>query len=136
MVSEIKARVLIVPVLVKLFLRRQLIRPKLNFPLVAICSLILSLVHSIGSFSYRVLKSNYSVEGKVSPRQEVSVLSVYQSVVVSQQKSVGKQSVRRREKSVLCPLNYPSSLSELLKTLRPRANLYTYRRPMLSQNHT
>ena len=45
-------------VLVKLFLRRYLIRPKLNSPLVAIYSLILSLVHSIGSSSYKVLNSD------------------------------------------------------------------------------
>ena len=45
-------------VLVKLFLRRYLICPKLNSPLVAICSLISSLVYSIGSSSYKVLNSN------------------------------------------------------------------------------
>ena len=45
-------------VLAKLFLRRQLICPKVNFPLVAIYSLILSLVHFIGSSSYKVLNSN------------------------------------------------------------------------------
>jgi len=44
--------------LVKLFLRRYLIHPKLNSPPVTICSLILSLVHSIGSSSYKVLNSN------------------------------------------------------------------------------
>jgi len=57
-VSEVKIRVLIVLVLVKLFLRRYLIYPKLNSPLVAIYSLILSLVYSIGSFSYKMLNSN------------------------------------------------------------------------------
>jgi len=57
-VSKVKIRVLIVLVLVKLFLRRYLICPKLNSPLVAICSLILSLVYSIGSSSYKVLNSN------------------------------------------------------------------------------
>ena len=64
-VSKVKVGVLIVVckigflvVLVKLFLKRQLIRPKLNFPLVAIYSLILSLVHSVGSSSYRVLNSD------------------------------------------------------------------------------
>jgi len=57
-VNEVKIGVLMVLVLVKLFLRRYLIRPKLNSPLVAICSLILSLVYSIGSSSYKVLNSN------------------------------------------------------------------------------
>jgi len=64
-VSKIKIRVLIIDykvrfliVLVKLFLRRYLICPKLNSPLVTICSLILSLVYSIGSSSYKVLNSN------------------------------------------------------------------------------
>ena len=50
--------VLVLVALAKLFLRRQLIRPKLNFPLAAIYSLISSLVHSIGSCSYKVLNSN------------------------------------------------------------------------------
>ena len=45
-------------VLAKLFLRRQLICPKVNFLPVAICSLILGLVHFIGSSSYKVLNSN------------------------------------------------------------------------------
>jgi len=58
MAGEVKIRVAIVLVLVKLFLRRWLIRLKLNSPLVAIYSLILSLVHSISSSSYSVLKSN------------------------------------------------------------------------------
>jgi len=58
-IGKIKVRVLMVLVLVKLFLRRKLICSKLNFPLVAICSLILSLIHFIGSSFYRVLKSNY-----------------------------------------------------------------------------
>jgi len=58
MVGKVKIRVLIVLVLVKLFLRRYLIRPKLNSPLVAIYSLILSLVHSIRSSSYKVLNSD------------------------------------------------------------------------------
>jgi len=57
-VGKVKIRVLIVLVLVKLFLRRYLICPKLNSPLVAIYSLILSLVYSIGSSSYKVLNSN------------------------------------------------------------------------------
>jgi len=51
-----KVRFLIV--LVKLFLRRYLIYPKLNSPLVTIYSLILGLVYSIGSSSYKVLNSN------------------------------------------------------------------------------
>ena len=58
MVSKVKIRVLIVLVLVKLFLKRYLIRPKLNSPLVAICSLILSLIHFIRSSSYKVLNSD------------------------------------------------------------------------------
>ena len=58
MASEIKIRVLMVLVLAKLFLRRQLIRPKVNFPLVAIYSLILGLVYSIGSSSCKVLNSD------------------------------------------------------------------------------
>ena len=45
-------------VLVKLFLKRYLIRPKLNSPPVAICSLILSLVYSIRYSSYKVLNSD------------------------------------------------------------------------------
>ena len=64
-VSKAKIRVSIVDrkvrfliVLVKLFLRRYLIHPKLNTPLVTIYSLILYLVHSIGSSSYKVLNSN------------------------------------------------------------------------------
>jgi len=57
-VSKVKIRVLIVLVLVKLFLRRYLIHPKLNSPPVTIYSLILSLVHSIGSSSYKVLNSD------------------------------------------------------------------------------
>jgi len=58
MVGKVKIGVLIVVVLVKLFLRRYLIRPKLNSPPVAIYSLILSLVYSIGSSSCKVLNSN------------------------------------------------------------------------------
>jgi len=58
MVGEVKIRVLMVLVLVKLFLRRYLIRSKLNSPPVAIYSLILSLVHSVGSSSYKVLNSD------------------------------------------------------------------------------
>jgi len=58
MVSKVKIRVLMVLVLVKLFLRRYLIHPKLNSPLVAIYSLILSSVHFIGSSSCRVLNSD------------------------------------------------------------------------------
>jgi len=57
-VSKIKIRVLMVLVLAKLFLRRQLIRPKVNFPLVTMYSLILGLVHPIGSSSYKVLNSD------------------------------------------------------------------------------
>jgi len=57
-VGEVKIRVLMVLVLVKLFLRRYLICPKLNSPLVAIYSLILSLVYFIGSSFYKVLNSN------------------------------------------------------------------------------
>jgi len=57
-VSKVNIGVLIVLVLVKLFLRRYLIHPKLNSPLVAIYSLISSLVYSIGSSSYKVLNSN------------------------------------------------------------------------------
>jgi hypothetical protein len=58
-VSKVKIRVLIVLVLAKLFLRRYLIYPKLNSPLVTIYSLILNLVYSIGLSSYSILKSNY-----------------------------------------------------------------------------
>jgi len=58
MVGKVKIGVLMVLVLIKLFLRRYLIRPKLNSPPVAICSLILSLVYSIGSSSYKVLNSD------------------------------------------------------------------------------
>jgi len=57
-VGEVKIRVLIVLVLVKLFLRRYLICFKLNSPPVTICSLTLSLVHFIGSSFYKVLNSN------------------------------------------------------------------------------
>ena len=61
--GEVKIRVSVVLVLVlipaKLFLRRYLIYPKLNSPLVAIYSLTLSLVYSIGSSSYRVLNSDW-----------------------------------------------------------------------------
>jgi len=60
--GEIKIGVLVVLVLVlilvKLFLRRYLICPELNSPLVAIYSLILSLVHSVRSFFYKILNSN------------------------------------------------------------------------------
>jgi len=56
LIMDYKVRFLIV--LVKLFLRRYLIRPKLNSPLVAIYSLILSLVYSIVSSSYKALNSN------------------------------------------------------------------------------
>ena len=49
---------ILILVLAKLFLRRLLIYPKLNFLLAAIYSLISSLVHSIGSSFYRVLNSN------------------------------------------------------------------------------
>jgi len=65
-VNKIKIRVLIVLMLAKLFLRRYLIYPKLNFSLVAIYSLISSLVHFIGSSSYRVLKSNYRTVTRLS----------------------------------------------------------------------
>jgi len=56
LIVDYKVRFLIV--LVKLFLRRYLIHPKLNSPLVAIYSLILSLVHFIESFSCKVLNSD------------------------------------------------------------------------------
>src|SRR6266702_6598433 len=60
--GEIKIGVLVVLVLVlilvKLFLRRYLIHPELNSPLVTIYSLILSSVYSIKSSSYKVLNSN------------------------------------------------------------------------------
>ena len=58
-VGEVKIRVSVILILVKLFLKRQLIHPKLNFPLVAIYSLISSLVYSIGLSFYSVLKSDY-----------------------------------------------------------------------------
>src|SRR6266568_4277538 len=45
-------------ILVKLFLRRYLICPELNSPLVAIYSLISSLVHSVRSSFCKVLNSN------------------------------------------------------------------------------
>jgi hypothetical protein len=57
-VSIVDCKVRFLMVLVKLFLRRYLICPKLNSPLVAMYSLILSLVYSIGSSSYKVLNSN------------------------------------------------------------------------------
>ena len=56
--SKVKIKVRFSIVLVKLFLRRYLIYPKLNSPLVTIYSLILSLVYSIGSSFYRVLNNN------------------------------------------------------------------------------
>ena len=60
--GEIKIRVLVVLVLVlilvKLFLRRYLIHPELNSPLVTIYSLISSSVHSVRSSSYKVLNSD------------------------------------------------------------------------------
>ena len=60
-----KIRFLVVLVLVlalaKLFLRRQLIYSKLNFPLATMYSLISSLVHSIGSCFCRVLNSNLGI---------------------------------------------------------------------------
>ena len=66
-VSKVKIRVLIMDckvrfliVLVKLFLKKYLIYPKLNSPLVAIYSLILNSVYSVESSSYSVLKSNYT----------------------------------------------------------------------------
>src|SRR6266568_9517453 len=62
MAGEIEIGVLVVLVLVlilvKLFLRRYLIRPELNSPLVAIYSLILSLVYSVGSSFCKVLNSD------------------------------------------------------------------------------
>ena len=60
MVGEVEIRVLMVLVLIlaKLFLKRYLICPELNSPPVAICSLILSLVYSVGSSSCSVLKSD------------------------------------------------------------------------------
>ena len=48
LIVDYKVRFLIV--LVKLFLRRYLICLELNSLLVAMCSLILGLIHSIGSF--------------------------------------------------------------------------------------
>src|SRR6266702_405782 len=48
----------LVLILAKLFLRRYLIRPELNSPLVAIYSLISSSVHSVGSSSCKVLNSD------------------------------------------------------------------------------
>ena len=61
-ISKVKVKVLVVLVLVlvlaKLFLRRQLIYSKLNFPLAIIYFLISNSVHFIGSSSYRVLNSN------------------------------------------------------------------------------
>ena len=60
--GEIKIGVLVVLVLVlilvKLFLRRYLIYLKLNSPLVAIYSLILSSVYFVRSFSCKVLNSD------------------------------------------------------------------------------
>ena len=56
LVIDYKVEFLIV--LVKLFLRRYLIYPKLNSPLVAIYSLILYLIYFIGSSSYSILQSN------------------------------------------------------------------------------
>ena len=58
--SKVKIGVAIVLVLVlilvKLFLRRQAIRPKLNSPPVAIQSLISDSVYSVGLSSYKVLQ--------------------------------------------------------------------------------
>jgi len=60
--GEIEIGVLVVLVLVlilvKLFLRRYLIRPELNSPLVIIYSLILSSVHFVKSSSCKVLNSD------------------------------------------------------------------------------
>src|SRR6266702_1021711 len=60
--GEVEIGVLVVLVLVlilvKLFLRRYLIHPELNSPLVAIYSLISSSVHFIGFFFYKVLNSD------------------------------------------------------------------------------
>jgi len=60
--GEIEIRVsvilVLVLILVKLFLRKYLIYPELNSPLVAIYSLILSLVHSVKSSFYKVLNSD------------------------------------------------------------------------------
>ena len=60
--DKVKIKVIIVLVLVlilvKLFLRRQAIYFKLNFLLVTIYSLILDLVYSVGSSSYKVLNNN------------------------------------------------------------------------------
>ena len=62
MAGEIEIRVsvvlVLVLILVKLFLKRYLIYPKLNSPLVVIYSLILSSVHSVGSFFCKVLNSD------------------------------------------------------------------------------
>ena len=63
--SKVKIRVLIMDckvrfliVLVKLFLKRYLIYPELNSPLITIYSLILYSVYSIKSSSYKVLNNN------------------------------------------------------------------------------
>ena len=59
------------------------------------------------------------------------------SRLVNRNQPVGKQSVRREEKSVLEEENHMSARPvELLKTLRPRANLYIHGGPMLSRNYT
>src|SRR6266702_634465 len=62
MAGEIEIGVLVVLVLIlilmKLFLKKYLIYPELNSPLVAIYSLISSSVHFIRSSSYKVLNNN------------------------------------------------------------------------------
>ena len=63
--------------------------------------------------------------------------AVSQSVVRSvnrNQSIIGRKAVskKRRKEYIVCPL----SLSELLKTLGPRTNLYTLGRSMHSQTYT
>src|SRR6266571_9211138 len=63
--GEIEIRVLVVLVLVlilvKLFLRRYLICPELNSPLIVIYSLILNSVYFVRSFSCKVLNSDLGI---------------------------------------------------------------------------
>ena len=63
--GEVKIKILIMDykvrfsiILVKLFLRRYLIYLKLNSLLVAMCSLILNSVYSVGFSFYKVLNNN------------------------------------------------------------------------------
>ena len=57
-VYKVKFSVVLVLVLAKLFLKRQSIYFKLNFPIAIIYSLILSLVYFISSSFYKVLNNN------------------------------------------------------------------------------